>query len=632
VAELAGRGRRETERAAIDGESYRVMTDQDYHEALRQRGYLQSAVSRFVLRDLWVDVKRRRVTRAAIKAAVVGGPALAALLGLMATRGSHAIAGWHELPILFLYFLPPVAILLFLLDLLVASLIGFVARRRQPRGRDTWLAACLVALPVLAYLGRLGWQRRSEVGVEEQLMLGILSLAVCWLLAWLAGLVSLSAMIGRSGRQPSGRPIRWFILPLTLLLLGALLAVGFWIPGATPPSSPAFEIEPVARPLVILGVDGLEGGLLQGFAREGVIDGLLDAMERSVVYPLTPRAYAEPAQVWTTMMTGFSVDRHRVRNAGVEHLVGLSRDLDGGEGVLPLGRALRTLVPTRTRPLSGRDREVPTLWEIVARKETVVAVGWWSSWPADPGGDGYLVTDRLLSRILAGGEPQDDVRPPALHRRFVETLGPLEAELQETFETGVGISDEELRDWLWQSYLMDGFHLQAARMVMADPSWGTALVYLPGLDVLRTRLDRRRAVGRDGIESLESYLRLLDQLLEPWIAHGTGYDWLLVGDPGRSQVDGESEGMLVAHGSGFPAGCVGPVLDRRALAPLVLQLRGFPRSLEMPGSAPAVCRGESVGSDRTISGYGPPPTMGPFSDRRGDPQIMERLRSLGYVN
>lgn len=144
---------------------------------------------------------------------------------------------------------------------------------------------------------------------------------------------------------------------------------------------------------------------------------------------------------------------------------------------------------------------------------------------------------------------------------------------------------------------------------MAGQRFGTqqvrfATVYLPALDVILNRLDL------DPSARLAGSLRALDGI-ETTIesARARGYEVVLVGMPG----DGQSGRAVVASTI--------PLQLRTAwdVAPLLLDLLGFPPSEEMPGGT----------QQPRVSSYGPRETGGP-ADALNE-EYYENLKSLGYI-
>jgi hypothetical protein len=322
---------------------------------------------------------------------------------------------------------------------------------------------------------------------------------------------------------------------------------------------------------------------------------------------------------------------------GVETLPGVRTPLRGEAGPLALVGALRFLLPTRTVPTTAAGRRHRTLWEIISLRRPVVAVGWWASWPAVAGErGGFVVTDRVLPKLIEGVEGDRDTAPPALFGRlaadFPEDREALRAEFRSAFP---GLGEGTMRELVWDSFLIDGYSWRVTGRLLEDEAVGAAFVYLPGLDILRRRLaERTRADDLAGLielrDALESYAAWLDGLvgsaLEPEVR-----ETIVVADAGRSAVP-ESEGFLLVHGKGAKAGCVGPTLGLLDIAPVTLGLAGFPESEEMPGELPSACLGALASRPSPVATYGRRRPLAERPTSEYDDEMVERLRSLGYLN
>jgi hypothetical protein len=409
------------------------------------------------------------------------------------------------------------------------------------------------------------------------------------------------------------------------------------------PASPArFDVRDGADRLLLLGIDGLDGQLLDALASGDAGSRLRAAMREGAVYPLRRRSGAEPPEVWTTLLTGAPADVHRITGPDARRLPGVTAPLSRS-GRMPLDAAVRFLLPARRVPATASARGVRTLWEIVALRHRVAAVGWWASWPAseDPHElPGYRVTDRVLPKLITGDAADRDTLPESLFARlaadFPSDLGAIEEAFGREFRVE---PTSEAWPWLRESYVIDAYAWQVARSLLGDPQVRASFVYLPGLDILRHRLETQ---GDSDLASLlgvrpalESYLRWLDRLIDQARAEAAEGTLLIATDPGR-RGDAASEGFVLLLGAAAEPGCVGPAIEALDLTPLALDLLGFPSSAEMSGRAPRACRGAGGGPADPA-----PPVVATFGRRVQDParsesdydeEMLKRLKSLGYLN
>lgn len=605
---------------------------------LLERGYLGGRIERFVLRDTDPDANRWAASvRTASKAAVLGAPALGALLAAAVAYANRPWLGVRDAIVLWAYLGVASALVLFVLDLFAAAVVGWIARRRGVTRGDAARAAILAGVPILGYLVYVWW--KGEPGgspwVDVVFLAG--ALAVTWLVAWLARLVSLADLVRRTGDVPERA--RLGLLSLAAITVPVVLGVLLLVRGGgSSGQRPAAPFEPGEVPgrVEVLAIDGLDGELLQALDGREVVDGLLDTMAAGAVFPVRRETAAEPTEVWTTVATGMPTDEHGVRNVGSEHIPGVSAPVDVTSGPLPMEAAIRFFLPSRTVPTSGVRRGVLAAWEIVALRRPSAVIGWWATWPARRGSaGGYVVSDRALPKLLSGAPENHDTAPRSLYDRlggeFETVRNTLRREFDDRFP---GEDDDGVRRIAWESYLIDGFHLRVATLLDGDPAVRASFVYLPGLDILRTRLGARgtaadTATGFRIQDTVATYVAWLDEAVARRAGRGDGTRMLVVTDPGRSASRG-AEGMMLAIGPGVSPSCIGPVLDPLDVAPTVLAAAGYPASDEMPGRVPTAC----------IAAWDPPARIATFGRRvpvpagvssRYDAELLERLRSLGYL-
>jgi hypothetical protein len=611
---------------------------------LVERGYLQGRIERFVLRDIaGPGSKGTRLLVAGLKAAALGAPIVGAFLTGAVVAANRPLPTAADVPLLWLYLSVAAGAALFVLDVSVAVALAWLARRRGAREGDALRASLLVGLPTLAYLVMLVWKSDAPSGPAEDLLFLAGALVAALLVSRLAGLVSLAGIVGQTGDVPDRRKRAALLLVLALLPPVALYLLARVATGDPAAARPATEFVPasgVGR-IFLAGVDGLDGALVEALEPRGAVPNLLAGMARGAVFPKRRAAGPEPPEVWTTIMTGATAAEHGVRSVGAARLPGVATPLRTGPGVAPLAAALRFLLPVRTVPTSGAARRVRTLWEIVDLKAPAAAVGWWTSWPAGEGdtsgGRGYVVSDRVLAKLLSGGREDRDTSPASLFARLRNDFETDRRAIREEFDsiflsTGRG----DLRDVAWESFLIDAYAFRIADRLGRDPALRAVFVYLPGLDILRRRIEGSGAAETGAVAlltrqaALEAYVRWLDGRLGPVLAPASGARAIVVADPGRTATQ-ETEGFVIVAGGSGRAGCVGPVLSDLDVAPLSLAVAGYPRSLEMPGRLPGACLERLRDLPPPVATFGRRafPTRSAASDY--DPEMVERLRSLGYL-
>jgi hypothetical protein len=364
-------------------------------------------------------------------------------------------------------------------------------------------------------------------------------------------------------------------------------------------------VRPGAARLLVIGVDGLDAGLVQTFEPRGSVTRLLDGMRRGSTFPLRRVEGADPARVWTTIMTGVETANTDGRSSADSW----DRRREGAAWLdMP-----RFLLPLPTEPTEAGKWRGRALWEIVALRKPSAAIGWPDSWPATPFHEddvaGYLVSDRALSRLLAGEEGEGDTWPASLFPILAGQFQEDQTVLRGEFDAFVSLPDgSEIRAWLWESILIDGYSWRVARKLIRDDTLGAIFVHLPGMDLLRDRLarlesDRELHTLLEIREALECYVRWLESLLGEALLPPPGWNVLLVGDGGR-QGAAHTEGFVVVSGRDARPLCVGAPMSTLDVAPMALGLLGFPPSREMTGRRPEHCLRPEAMTQTPVESYG----------------------------
>jgi hypothetical protein len=386
---------------------------------------------------------------------------------------------------------------------------------------------------------------------------------------------------------------------------------------------------PRSERLLVVGVDGLDGALVEEAAGRGASERLLSLLARGALYP-KHRQPAEPPEVWTTIATGMSVDSHGVRSVGATRLPGVAAPIAARSGPAALDAALRFLLPARTVPASGAGRRVLAVWEIAGLVRPSAVVGWWASWPArgtegDPPA-GYVVSDRVLAKLLLRGDEDRDTLPQSLYARLARDFPADRAAWRASFDASFSELSGDARVLAWESFLIDTFAWRTSLRLLDDPAVASSFTYLPGLDILRTRLRGRR----EAADAVESYVRWLDASVFADLAARNDDVILVVADPGRSATE-DAEGFVAVAGGGAVPLCVGPTIVDLDVAPIALRLLGLPISREMRGRAPDRCFEGAASPLSPIATWGRRGRPAEATGSDSDPEMVERLKSLGYL-
>jgi hypothetical protein len=306
----------------------------------------------------------------------------------------------------------------------------------------------------------------------------------------------------------------------------------------------------------------------------------------------------------------------------------------------PLARALAAATDlvrlTRPSTASGDERRVKSLWEVASDAGLRTAVvNWWATWPA-PADAGIIVTDRATLRLERGGELDAEIAPPELYAslrgRWTELRREASGHAARIRSAG------EVEPLLRRSAELDALQMAITRTV-SDAGTDLACTYLPGLDLVQHGLLRtaERAPSPStmaaSLAALEDYYVFLDGLLAQPLAAGTGEIVLLLTSPGR--VQGGTPGLVAMRGSAANVLARDSAARPIDIVPTVLHALGVPISRELPGRALIELFSAEFARRyplREVATYGQPaPKQTPRGSQPLDQEMIDRLRSLGYV-
>ena len=397
--------------------------------------------------------------------------------------------------------------------------------------------------------------------------------------------------------------------------------------------------------VAILGLDGADWELIDPLIARGRLPNLARLKARAAWGPMKSMDPMLSPILWTTVATGKPPDQHGI----IDFLI-----REPGTG--------------KPQPVSSRARRVKALWNITTDAgRTADVIAWWATWPAEEI-RGHLVSDRVAySTFSFTGDLKDQTGatwPPGDFQR----LRPLLVD-------AATIRDSELRRFA--DATPEEFR-RLATIVASERSYQAA-----GLELLKGGQPDLFALYYQGIDEV---CHRFAHFMPPKMGmvtqgdydryHGTveayyEYQDALLGeilaklDPGTEVVVLSDHGFR--NGGGRPPDdppyiegkpglwhrrygifmMAGPVtrpgrLDTTALldvAPTVLYLLGLPRAEDMPGRVveEAIDPGfRARVAERTIATYeGLGRTSRPaadlVADSRVDKEMIEKLRSLGYI-
>ncbi len=440
---------------------------------------------------------------------------------------------------------------------------------------------------------------------------------------------------------PRFRRVR--VLPALLVFaVGVLLAVA------------GCRSAPATPRVIVLGFDGMDPVVVDLLMSEGKLPHFAKMRQEGAYGRLqSSRPLLSPV-VWTTIATGKTPDQHRIGHF-------LAQNPKTGQEL----------------PVTSRMRQAKALWNIFSDTgRSAAVVGWWATWPAETV-RGAIVSDHLCYHFLmeeGATKPHDEAGltwPPELMKSVsplvrrpadltADDLAPFVHVTAEQVARPFDFNDD-LSHFKWvlataESYRRIGLKLWSE--VRPD----IELVYVEGTDStshlfghlfragpMSGELAGQQAQFGDAVEQMYIYAdRFLGDFMEAMdertaliVLSDHGFELgVLQNDPSKtrdmrrvSEEFHNIQGILYMYGHGVKPHAR---LDQAAIldvAPTVLALAGIPPAADMRG------RVLSEAIDRPI--LSPVPTYEPAArpsggaavegDAEVDPQILERLRSLGYL-
>lgn len=466
------------------------------------------------------------------------------------------------------------------------------------------------------------------------------------------------------------------VATLTVLLIAACTA---------PPTA---ERDPLAAPVLVIGVDGLEWSVLLPLLRQGRLPVLAGLMERGIYGQLSTLVPTYSPVIWTTVATG----------------------------KMPHGHGIKGFIKPDAPPeapilYSNRDRTTKALWNIFSeRGQRVATVGWWMTFPAEPV-NGVMVAQTNTAAQIADAKSglgvwkggllrglEGQVHPPERHDSMLAIAAEVEAELAQRSQAAFGPlegSFSTLTERLWNTtgwaFRADSTYLEIGRLLLTDTEpWDLMMIYFGGTDVVAHRfwryMEPERFRHRPEAAEVErfggliaDYYAFVDGAIGTLLADleanlpdamAGEMSVLVLSDHGMVPINPEQRfdpddppenvnsgghnrgpaGVLVAAGPHFrhaeaplPSTAkgredlphLGSVLD---IAPTVLALKGLPVGEDVDGT---VLEGLFVDGfferypRRTVATYDTPG----WREARPDPPLspkaeaerLEQLRALGYI-
>ena len=151
-----------------------------------------------------------------------------------------------------------------------------------------------------------------------------------------------------------------------LILTSLMLVIAVW----------SCKRKPDARPVAIIGMDGIEWRVVRRMIEEGELPNFKKIIENGVYAEMGTLEPMLSPPIWTTIATGVTPETHGITWFMV-------KDAHGN-----------------MIPVTSTQRKVKALWNIVSGEgRSVDVVGWWATWPAE-NIRGRIISDHMGFHIF----------------------------------------------------------------------------------------------------------------------------------------------------------------------------------------------------------------------------------------
>jgi hypothetical protein len=628
----------------------------DLRQQLRALGYLDAGIDRFVLAPAR---EARGPAALAVLAGIRIGCLSAALLGPAAAIGLSArlpglVSGVRDAVVLAVY----LGALFFVMSAVLSSAVSLIAAALVRGGRDGLVARAQrisvvtgwgVTIACLAYL-TLWWRTANAEFGWSAPFLTTSALIVAVMISLLLGhavRIATLAVVAAAHQGTASLPRvtstswRWVIAGGAVAFLGAAALLIWTAPAdAAREERPPLTVVSTGHRVRLIAIDGFDPVVYRELTTSRQVTAVAHFMEQDRA-TLRAEDTRDPARAWTTIATGQPPATHGVTSIETRRVAGVQGTVAAPGG--SAGRLLRTgtdlLRLTRPSVASRAERRTKTVWEVAADAGLRTSVvNWWATWPA-PTDSGIVVTDRAMLRLEHGGDLDREIAPASLYAGLRSAWPAIRQRAIERARSMLPpVNDPDLLPVLRRSAELDCTVLELASALPA-PARDLDVLYLPGLDIAQhTLLATAEGTSPSAstmsarVEALRSYYVFLDRALEPLLHAGDGEFVVLLTGPGR--VESSAAGVLAMSGAGA-ANTVIPDGENTSVTPTLLYALGVPLSREL-SAGPLTSMFDADFARRYparyVATYGrPTATATPHEGRPLDQEMIDRLRSLGYV-
>jgi predicted AlkP superfamily phosphohydrolase/phosphomutase len=399
----------------------------------------------------------------------------------------------------------------------------------------------------------------------------------------------------------------------------------------------------------VFGIDGADWQVIEPLVARGRLPHFKRLIEDGATGPLRSMEPSVSPSLWTTVATGVTPERHGIHGFVVE----------GGPDV---------------RPVTSTKRTAPAFWNILPRYgRKVGVVGWLVTWPAEPT-NGYIVssylpylynwsTGRPLKGTIVSGIPKQTFPEALMHDLEADKVKPADIppETVRRFydpERVRRLSQDDrdcVEGFLW-SLACDETYRRIGLKLFDKYPVDLFAIYFGGVDVASHRFWKfahpdamNYRVGPEEADALgrviDEYYVYMDGLMGDYLERiGPDTTLVVLSDhgfkpvlfPGKPTTSGHHrmEGVLALYGRGVRPGRRIEGAGLLDVLPTLLVLLDVPLARDLEGRVLREALDERVLREhpaRFVDTYGPAQRASSPDQTDLDRNVLERLRSLGYI-
>lgn len=383
--------------------------------------------------------------------------------------------------------------------------------------------------------------------------------------------------------------------------------------------------------IMFIGIDALDWELLDKLMEEEAVPHFMDLYKSGTSAKVNTNDLGGSAVYWTTIATGQLSEKH-----GIQHFI------------------VRDPQTQKRVPVSSNMRKTKAFWNIFSEKEVSVGIiGWYVSWPAEKV-NGFIISSYFgvkgTQQSTWKGSIFEDVPgmvyPPELQEevdayiqaaeeRYLQNLGTIIKPSKLDMTWGV------IPDAKW-AFLTDEIFHEAAINLYPQKKTQVFAVYFEGVDVVGHRFTfskkaRHRAAIRSFGNVQRNYYLYMDKLLKSYLEMADQNTVLIVAaDHGLMRGRHTNNGVFMISGPGIKRNIrSSKEINLTDMTPTMLYIMGLPVAKDMDGRVYVEAFEQEFlekNPIQYIKTYGKRKDFSETPSRsRFDEEILERLKSLGYI-